>query len=87
MASLLFSLEFNEIISHEYKPQHHSEFLSCTLQEQNFSSDLDREIKMGELRLRYVQLMRDFHTSLGEEKATDLINESVAIWKKLSIQK
>ena len=50
-------------------------------------SDLDREIKMGELRLRYVQLMRDFHTSLGEEKATDLINESVAIWKKLSIQK
>ena len=50
-------------------------------------SDLDREIKMGELRLRYVQLMRDFHTSLGEEKATDLINESVAIWKKLSFQK
>ncbi len=42
---------------------------------------------MGELRLRYVQLMRDFHTSLGEEKATDLINESVAIWKKLSIKK
>lgn len=42
---------------------------------------------MGELRLRYVQLMRDFHTSLGEEKATDLINESVAIWKKLSTQK
>ena len=51
------------------------------------SSDLDREIKMGELRLRYVQLMRDFHTSLGEEMAIDLINESVAIWKKLSIQK
>ena len=51
------------------------------------SSDLDREIKMGELRLRYVQLMRDFHTFLGEEQATDLINESVAIWEKLSIQK
>ena len=50
-------------------------------------SDLDREIKMGELRLRYVQLMRDFHTSLGEEKATDLIKESETIWNKLSLQK
>ena len=62
-------------------------FSHAPYKRKTFSSDLDREIKMGELRLRYVQLMRDFHTSLGEEKATDLINESVAIWKKLSIQK
>ena len=47
-------------------------------------SDVDREIIKGELRLRYVQLMRDFHTSLGNEAATDLIKESLAIWKKLS---
>ena len=51
------------------------------------SSDLDREIKLGELRLRYVQLMRDFHTSMGEEDAADLIKESVAIWEKLSKRK
>ena len=50
-------------------------------------SDIDREIKLGELRLRYVQLMRDFHTYLGEEDASDLIKESVAIWEKLSMHK
>ncbi len=50
-------------------------------------SDIDREIKMGELRLRYVQLMRDFHTSLGKDVAKDLIKESEAIWEKLSIRK
>ena len=42
---------------------------------------MDREIKMGELRLRYVRLMRDFHTSLGEGDASDLIKESIAIGK------
>ena len=62
-------------------------FSHAPYKSKTFSSDLDQEIKMGELRLRYVQLMRDFHMSLGEEKAADLINESVAIWKKLSIQK
>ncbi len=50
-------------------------------------SNIDREIKMGELRLRYVQLMRDFHTSLGEEVAADLLKESAAIWENLSIEK
>ena len=49
--------------------------------------ELDREIKMGELRLRYVKLMRDFHTSLGGEDATDLIKESMDIWEKLTTQK
>ncbi len=42
---------------------------------------------MGELRLRYVQLMRDFYTSMGEEDATDLIKESAVIWEKLSKRK
>ena len=32
-------------------------------------SELDREIEMGELRLRYIQLMRDVHKTLGEEDA------------------
>ena len=50
-------------------------------------SEIDREIKMGELRLRYVKLMRDFHTSLSDEDATDLIKESMDIWEQLSMQK
>ncbi len=49
-------------------------------------SDIAREIIMGELKLRYVQLMRDFHTSLGKDDANNLIKESVDIWEKLSIQ-
>ena len=47
-------------------------------------SHIDREIKMGELRLRYVQLMRDAHLSLGNRDANILIKESEAIWFKLS---
>ena len=43
------------------------------------SNDIDQEIKMGDLRIRYVQLMRDFHKSLGEKDANNLIRESVAI--------
>ncbi len=50
-------------------------------------SGIDQEIKMGELRLRYVKLMRDFHTTLGEKIASDLIKESAAIWEKLRIRK
>ena len=46
-------------------------------------SNVDREIKMGELRLRYVQLMRDAHSSLGNKDANILIKESEAIWDKL----
>ncbi len=47
-------------------------------------SELDREIEMGELRLRYIQLMRDAHKTLGKEDAIDLIKESEGIWKKLT---
>ena len=47
-------------------------------------SELDREIEMGELRLRYIQLMRDAHKILGKEEAIDLLKESEGIWKKLS---
>ena len=38
------------------------------------------EIKMGELRLKYVQLMREVHTTLGDEYANILIKESETIW-------
>ena len=48
------------------------------------TSALDRNIEMGELRLRYIQLMRDIHKSLGKEEAINLIEESEGIWKKLS---
>tara|TARA_B100000579_G_scaffold35178_1_gene24602 strand:- start:212 stop:421 length:210 start_codon:yes stop_codon:yes gene_type:complete len=47
-------------------------------------SELDREIVMGELRLRYVQLMRDAHKSLGKQDAINLIKESEGIWEKLA---
>ena len=47
-------------------------------------SNVDREIKMGELRLRYVQLMRDTHSCLGNKEANILIKKSEAIWDKLS---
>ena len=38
---------------------------------------------MGELRLKYVQLMRDAHSFLGEKDANILIKESKNIWDKL----
>ena len=47
-------------------------------------NNIDRELKMGELRLRYVKLMRDAHSSLGDKDANILIKESKAIWDKLS---
>ena len=47
-------------------------------------NSVDREIRMGEIRLKYVQLMRDAHSFLGVEDANILIKESKAIWDKLS---
>ena len=49
--------------------------------------NVDREIKMGELRLKYVQFMRDAHSFLGDEDANILIKESKDIWDKLSNSK
>ena len=51
---------------------------------QSSFSELDREIEMGQLRLRYIQLMRDAQMTLGEEDAIDLIKDSEKIWEKLS---
>ena len=51
------------------------------------SIDIDLKIKSGELRLRYVKLLRDIYTYLNEEEAKELINEADAIWEKLSQQK
>ena len=42
---------------------------------------------MGELRLRYVQLMGDAHSTLGVEDANILIKKSKDIWDKLSHSK
>ncbi len=39
---------------------------------------------MGELRLRYVELMRDANSCLGNEDAKTIIKESEVIWEKLS---
>ena len=47
-------------------------------------SNVDLEIKMAEIRLRYEQLLRDAYSSLGEKNANILIKESEAIWDKLS---
>ena len=49
-----------------------------------FPHDLDREIEMGELRLRYMQLMRDTHKTLGKDDAIELIKELEDIWEKLN---
>ena len=51
---------------------------------QTYLNELDREIEMGQLRLRYIQLMRDAQKTLGEEDAIDLIKDSEKIWEKLS---
>ena len=37
-----------------------------------------------ELRLRYIELMKDAQNILGREEAIDLIKESEVIWQKLS---
>ena len=47
-------------------------------------NNVDREIRMGEIRLKYVQLMRDADSFLGEEDANILIKESKDICDKLS---
>ena len=47
-------------------------------------NNIDREIKMAEFRLRYVQLVRDAESILGDEDANFLIKESEAIWAKLN---
>ena len=49
-------------------------------------NDINLEIKMGEFRLRYVQLMRDIHTTLGDDDAEVLINESLSIWEKINLK-
>ena len=49
--------------------------------------NIDQEIKMGEFRLRYVQLMRDAHSTPGEKAANVLIEESQSIWDKLRNKK
>ena len=66
---------------------HHSttlNFSHAPYQNKGGQTNVDRELKMGELRLRYVQLMRDAHKSLGDKDANILIKESEAIWVKLN---
>ncbi len=46
-------------------------------------NNVDREIRMGELRLKYVQLMRDAYSFLGDKDANILIKESKDIWDNL----
>ena len=71
----------------ENPSQQQIKFLKCTLQEKCPLNNVDQEIKMGELRLKYVQLMRDAHSFLGDADANILIKESKDIWDKLSNSK
>ena len=67
--------------------RHHNATLSFShapYENKTSSNNVDREIKMGELRLRYVQLLRDAHYSLGDKDANILIKEAEAIWDKIS---
>ena len=50
------------------------------------TNEINLEIKMGEFRLRYVQLMRDIHTTLSDDDAEVLINESLSIWEKINLK-
>ena len=59
-------------------------FSDSSFKSKDCKKNVDREIKMGELRLRYVQLMRDTYSSLGDKDANILIKESEAIWNKLN---
>jgi len=52
----------------------------------SITNDINLEIKIGEFRLRYVQLMRDIHTTLNDDDAEVLINESLSIWEKISLK-
>ena len=72
------------MISRQYLTQNLS---ASTYNNKVFLNETDRDIKMGELRLRYVKLMRDFHTSNSDEDATDLIKGSMKIWENLSMHK
>ncbi len=67
------SSHHNTKLNFSHPPYHYNDCMS----------NVDREIKMGELRLRYVQLMRDAHSSLGNKDANILIKESEALWDKL----
>ena len=81
---LLFSLrvyKFHPMSSHHNTTLN---FSHSPYKNKPFSSHIDLEIKRGELRLRYVKLLRDINTSLCKEDATDLINESISIWDKLN---
>ena len=59
-------------------------FSHAPYKNKDVKANVDREIKMGELRLRYVRLLRDTHLLLGDKDANILIEESEAIWDKLS---
>ncbi len=66
---------------------HHNanlKFSHAPYKNKSSSNQLDREIELGELRLRYIQLMRDAHKTLGKEDAIELIKESEGIWEKLT---
>ncbi len=62
-------------------------FSHARYKKKSASNNVDREIKMGELRLKYVQLMRDVHSFPGDEDANILIKEAKEIWDKLSNKK
>ena len=50
-------------------------------------NNVDGEIRMGELRLKYVKLMREAQSILGDKDANILIKKSKDIWDKLSNSK
>jgi len=59
-------------------------FSHSPYKKKSLERDIDLEIIRGELRLRYIKLLRDIHKSLNNQEAIDLIKESVSIWEKLN---
>ena len=62
-------------------------FSNAPFKKKTLLNNVDGEIRMGEIRLKYVQLMRDAHSFLEDEDANILIKESKDIWDKLSNSK
>ena len=61
---------------------HHNSTINFThapFKKSDSLKDIDREIKMGELRLRYIPPLRDAHMMLGCKNANKLIKESESI--------
>ena len=70
----------NASLNFSHAPNKHNVALS----EKSLHEKQMQLMNKQELRLRYIELMKDAQKILGREEAIDLIKESEVIWQKLS---